>query len=326
MGGLIVAVVGGFLALLLRGGGLSGSPAPTTATQPSIAAPVTPPIAKPPVSSTNPKPPAAQTKPPAPSPQKPLEVPALPSSGEPPRTTAITPPTSRVTPAASSKGVNGAVAVKPSSTGRKPTPKPALAAPRQPPAVASREPGNYARADFLRNYRIATGTYSSASRAGLAARKLRALGFPAQAFSSGTSFIVVVGPYARESSARAAFAKLRAGNPDAVLYSPNGSKERAAPSSAAPKPAAKPPTAVASSGQPVRLDPGMSFLQVGAFNNVKSALPLLERLKGAGFKALLRAASDGFTRVLVGPYAADNLQSAKTSLSSQGLTPFPVKQ
>ncbi|NJK43970.1 MAG: SPOR domain-containing protein [Pleurocapsa sp. SU_196_0] len=76
----------------------------------------------------------------------------------------------------------------------------------------------------------------------------------------------------------------------------------------------------------MKLDPGLAYLQVGAFKDTKSALPLLERLKTAGFKALLRAATDGFTRVLVGPYQNDDLQNAKASLSDQGLTPFPVKQ
>jgi cell division septation protein DedD len=275
---LIVAGVGGLLAVLLRGGfgGSNASTPPTPVTTPNT---------------------------------------------PPPSSTAITPnPTPPTT----------------SSTARNPTPQrptPSTTAPRvvtrAQPAQASSEPGNYSRADFLRNYRIAVGTYSSATRAGAAAARLRGLGFPAQAFSSGKAFIVVVGPYAREASARAAFTKLRQGNPDAVLYSPDGSRERAKTSVAA-APTTPPATPRAApggpGGTPMKLDQGVAYLQVGAFKDTKSALPLLERLKSAGFKALLRAAADGFTRVLVGPYSPNALSSAKASLSDQGLNPFTVKE
>ena len=194
---------------------------------------------------------------------------------------------------------------------------------RPQPATAQREPLNYARADFLRNYRVAIATYSSATRAQSSAARLRSLGYPAQAFSSGSGFIVVAGPYARQSSARSAFNKLRAqGYRDAVLYSPNGNRER----SAAAKPAPTAPTPSGGGSSPAQLDLGLSYLQVGAFKTVQSALPLLERLKGSGFKTLLRSASDGYTRVLVGPFSAARLSAAKQNLSGQGLTPFVVKQ
>lgn len=198
---------------------------------------------------------------------------------------------------------------------------------RPQPAKAQREPLDYARADFLRNYRIAIATYSGATRAQLSAGRLRSLGYPAQAFSSGNGFIVVAGPYAREFSARSAFNKLRTqGYSDAVLYFPNGNRER----SVAAKPALTPSpvTTPAPSGnsRPVQLDPGLSYLQVGAFKNTQSALPLLERLRGSGFKTLLRSATDGYTRVLVGPFSATLLGNAKQNLSGQGLTPFAVKQ
>ena len=193
---------------------------------------------------------------------------------------------------------------------------------RPQPATAQREPLNYARADFLRNYRVAIATYSSATRAQTSAARLRSLGYPAQAFSSGSGFIVVAGPYARQSSARSAFNKLRAqGYRDAVLYSPNGNRERSAA-----KPAPTTPAPSGGGSSPAQLDLGLSYLQVGAFKTVQSALPLLERLKGSGFKTLLRSASDGYTRVLVGPFSAARLSAAKQNLSGQGLTPFAVKQ
>ena len=228
-----------------------------------------------------------------------------------------------MTSAASSRAT-----IKPTTTAVRPsaaTPDPVN---RPQPVKAQREPLNYARADFLRNYRVAIATYRTATRAQTSAARLRSLGYPAQAFSSGNGFIVVAGPYARESSARSAFDKLRAqGYSDAVLYFPNGNRERNAVANPAATPA--PATAPAPSGgdvRPVQLDPGLSYLQVGAFKNTQSALPLLERLRGSGFKTLLRSANDGYTRVLVGPFSTARLGNAKLNLSGQGLTPFAVKQ
>lgn len=300
---LIVTVVGGVLTLLLRGSGFSASPPSVTAAQPLQ------PAASSSIAPTSPTAPSSQPAPavaPPPDasptpPAKPVEVAAIPPIATAPLGTQLAVP-----------------AVQPSAAPVK----------RPQPATAQREPLNYARADFLRNYRVAIATYSSASRAQTSAARLRSFGYPAQAFSSGNGFIVVAGPYARESSARSAFNKLRAqGYSDAVLYSPNGNRER----SAAAKPAAipAPATAPAPSGgdsRPIQLDPGLSYLQVGAFKTVQSALPLLERLRGSGFKTLLRSASDGYTRVLVGPFSAVRLSDAKQNLSGQGLTPFAVKQ
>jgi cell division protein FtsN len=323
MGALIVAVVGGVLVLLLRGTGTPNNAANPTPPTPT-AKPVAPASPAPQTSSTPPATPPAPSstklpaKPPAPQAstqpaQKPLEVPAIPSVGE-----------TQPAPVAAQPSR------KPSVVTAKTMTRPTLA--RDATTAAPVKPKNYNRADFLKNYRVAVGTYSSAARGQSAAQKLRANGFPAQAFSSGAAFIVVVGPYTRESSARAAFNKLRAlGFPDAVLYAPNGKRERVTTGGRTSAPAtvaSSKPTATGGVGSnPVKLDPGyMSYLQVGAFKDTQSALPLLQQLKGSGFKALLRAAMDGYVRVLVGPYNNNALEAAKESLKGQGLTPFAVQQ
>jgi cell division septation protein DedD len=332
MGALIVTVVGGVLVLLLRGGGTPNNAAsptsPNPATSPVAPTPPqtssTPPVTPPAPSGTNP--PAPQTTPPtsAQSAQKPLEVPAIPSVGE--AAPAPTPVAAQLKPSPVAAPVQT-------------TMRPTVA--RNGSAASPAEPRAYNRADFLKNYRVAVGTYSNATRSQSAAQKLRASGYPAQAFSSGGAFIVVVGPYARESSARAAFNKLRTqGFPDAVLYAPNGKRERGAPTGQTPAigernllaaeeaAASSKPAATGGAGSsPAKLDPGyLSYLQVGAFKDTKSALPLLEQLKGSGFKALLRAAMDGYVRVLVGPYDNSSIEAAKESLKGQGLTPFAVQQ
>ena len=320
---LIVTVVGGVLALLLRGSGLGTSPPSVTAAQPRQPAaqqPAAPPAIPQPAPSSSPaaSPVAPPATPPSSQPAPPAVTPPAASTAKPVEVMAI-PPMS----AASSDSASSSSATVKSNAAR-----PNAAAPvnRPQPVKAQREPLNYARADFLRNYRVAIATYSSATRAQSTAARLRSLGYPAQAFSSGNGFIVVAGPYARESSARSAFNKLRAqGYSDAVLYSPNGNRERSAAANPTPAPAA-PPAPSGGDSSPVQLDPGLTYLQVGAFKTVQSALPLLERLRGSGFKTLLRSASDGYTRVLVGPFSAAGLSDAKQNLSGQGLTPFAVKQ
>ncbi len=330
---LIVAVVGGVLTLLLRGSGFGAAPPSVTAVQPRqpVAqqpnpAPQPNPTPQPTPSSSPAAPSKPVAKPPSSQPASPAVTPppaASPATNgvKPVKVVAIPPMSAASSNSASSSSATVKPAVKPSAVNPAPANRPQ-------PVKAQREPLNYARADFLRNYRVAIATYSSATRAQSSAARLRSLGYPAQAFSSGSGFIVVTGPYARESSARSAFNKLRAqGYSDAVLYSPNGNRER---SPTAIKPAATPPPATVPApgddSSPAQLDPGLSYLQVGAFKTVQSAWPLLERLRGSGFKTLLRSASDGYTRVLVGPFSAARLSDAKQNLSGQGLTPFAVKQ
>jgi cell division protein FtsN len=306
MGVLIVAVVGGVLALLFRGG--PGQPA------------ATPSPAQPAVSQSAPPPAPLSAPPAAPSP-KPVEIPQIPS---------IEPASAAPSSPAASPSSAPLAASAPTNTAARPT---VSSAP--PSATASttapREPLTYTRADFLRNYRVALGTYSSATRAGSNAARLRALGYPAQAFStSGNAYIVVAGPYAREAAARAAYNKLRAqGYRDAVLYKPSGERESAVATTKPPTPSSPtpaPPPASSPGASPAVLDEGLAYLQVGAFKNTQSALPMLNKLKGSGFKTLLRSAADGFTRVLVGPFDLGRITAARQNLLEQGYSAFAVKE
>ncbi len=306
---LIAAVFGGVLALLFRGGFNPQAATPPSAPTPANSAqPVTPPAPSSPEPAVAPPSAPSASSPqatptPAPSGAKAVQVPEIP-------------------PFAGSSDADTASA-SPSPAANAPRSTPASAA----PTTASREPLTYTRADFLRNYRVAVATFSSATRAQATANRLSVAGYPAQAFStSGAAYIVVVGPYAREGSARGAYNKLRAqGYADAVLYTPSGDRERAVVASAPPAP--KPSAPIGDAGSsPMQLDQGLSYLQVGAFKNTQSALPILNRLKSGGFKTLLRSARDGYIRVLVGPFNTAALQSARLNLSEQGYAPFTVRE
>jgi cell division septation protein DedD len=338
MAGLILAVVGGFLTLLLRGGVFK----PNTDATTTVATTTTPVTTVPAPTTPKPTPPNQLT--PAPSSQpvavKPAQKPA-PTTPKPRSTTPLGVPEIPEAPI-------GAVVTKPvvtklvvttsgvGSTSGTTTPisnttNSSITAPSRPavqtqPSTSSKivtptnTTGTYARADFLRNYRVAAGSYTNLERAKKAVAQLRSRGLPAQTFPSGNTHVVVVGPYARETSARTAFAKVRQVFPDAILYRPDGTKEASARVNIAPK---APSSQGGGNSQPATLTTDSAYLQVGAFKDVKGAAALLTKLKNAGFAPLTKNIS-GLLRVLVGPLQANQIQTIRSDLKNQGFEAFQV--
>jgi cell division septation protein DedD len=296
--GVILAVVGAFLAVLLRGG---VNPRDN--------------LSKPEVTQTI----DAAKRAAAPAPTTPKASPLL---SQTPETDLATPQIPVAPEAGSSARANPQTANVVTS---KPVTKKAVTnvkklAPNQPGAATTqpKRSGQHSRSEFLRNYRIAAGTYSSLARAERTAAALRQRGLPAQAFSSGKGYVVVVGPYAQETSARAALPSIQRLHGNVILYRPNGSRETIAKKVDTPK------SNGGGGGSPApQLNIAkISYLQVGAFRDTKSASPLLTKLKQAGFKAIIKGSLDGVARVIVGPVRATDLERIKTNLRAQGLTPF----
>jgi cell division septation protein DedD len=336
MGGLILAIAAGVLVVLLRGGlFVSSSTGSSTATvgnattdstttvtagsnttitsPPSTQTSVTPPTPQPdpapvqaaPVQTT---PPAPQSKPVTPRATANLTVPEIPDA----------PNTSTAGTAAPSSTPNS----KPQPTQSQPsaqTTKPLQTTQVTKPTTQTSpsQAGSYSRADFLRNYRIAAGSYTNLERAVRAASGLRARGLPAQHFSSGNTYVVVVGPYAREASARSALTRVRQTLPDAILYRPDGSRE-----GVAKKPTPSQQKQGGGGSSPVTVN-AVAYLQVGAFKDSSSASGLLEKLRGAGFAPLTKNIS-GLLRVLVGPLQQNQIESTRTILKNQGFDAFPI--
>ena len=341
MGGLILAVVGGFVTLLLRGDVFRGNPNatnPPSQTAPSsdtssdtittvpaptgTAQPQPTPTVKP---APNPTP-SVKPKPLTPSstaasldvpsiPTAPVETPSATQNTK-PANTASNQPSNNIPSTANSNPIRQPVAQTATAVIPKVTaPSSRTESPAKKPVTTT---GNYSRAEFLRNYRIATGSYSSLERAQTAVAQLRSRGLPAQAFSSGKTYVVVVGPYSRQSAARIALNKVRQFLPDAILYRPDGSKETIA---RVAKPAAVP--VGGGGGGQASLTAELAYLQVGAFKDSKSASVLLTRLKNAGFTVLTKNIS-GLLRVLIGPLPANQIQITRSELKTQGFEAFPI--
>ncbi len=337
MASLILAVVGGFLTLLLRGGVfVSKNPTETASSQnkptvTTVPAPTSQPDA--PITA-QPDAPVVTPKPPAPKPQTsnlsttdsprtttPLDVPEIPEA---PQT---------ISPSVSNKSTT-TIPTQPSTTSSAANSTPNRTSPIIPtapikntppqntsaPTTISETTANYARADFLRNYRIAAGSYSSLERAKKAVSQLKTQGLPAQSFPSGNTYVVVIGPYARETSARSALTKVKKIFPDAVLYRPDGTREASA-RIVTPKPQPK-PSGGGGTSTPATLN-ASAYLQVGAFKDSKSATALLTKLKDAGFNPLTKSTS-GLLRVLVGPFTTDQIKTTRSELKNQGFEAFPI--
>jgi cell division septation protein DedD len=335
MAGLILAVVGGFLTLLLRGGVFkpnteTNTPAATNSTSvTTVPAPTTPkpaptqPAMNQPTSTPSSQPVAPTPKPvvttPKPRTTTPLDVPEIPEAP----VGTITTPVTKTSDVASSPNTTTSVTPKTPTniTTNRPVakiqPNTATVTPTNTPLKTT---ATYARADFLRNYRVAAGSYISLERAKKAVAQLRSRGLPAQTFPSGKTHVVVVGPYAREASAKTAFTKVKQTFPDAILYRPDGTKEASARVSPAPaKPVIIPQGG--GGGQPAALE--TAYLQVGAFKDIKGAAALLTKLKNAGFAPFTKNIS-GLLRVLVGPLQTNQIQTTRSELKNQGFEAFQV--
>jgi hypothetical protein len=345
MGGLIVAIAAGVLVVLLRGGLFVSSnanptvnpPAPTAPTNPVSVAPTPTPIPDTPAPTPTPQPPTTPTQAVVVKP-KPTVTPratANLSVPEIPEAPSSKPAATNTGGAAAGKpknlptqAVKPTQAIKPNinpssnQSGAKPPSSFVAAKPTQQGLATNRpstsNTGRYSRADFLRNYRVAAGSYANLERAIRAAAQLRARGLPAQHFSSGNTYVVVVGPYAREASARVALIKVRQSQPDAILYRPDGSKEGVA----LKKPSPATPQQGGGGSSPASLSV-VAYLQVGAFKDSQSATVLLDKLKNAGFSPLTKNVA-GLLRVLVGPLQSNQIETTRTTLKNQGFDAFPI--
>ncbi len=348
---LILAGVGGFLALLLRGAGLSSTAKNTTTpttvvsgnntsnTEPATNTTETPTqveVTDPPASTQKPttQEPSTQASPAKTTTTKTVIAQASKTNTDTKNKEApIEIVVKKTTPAPQPTAQSNQQNTNPVSTIKPTAPKQPIVQPSQTtrPQTTTTTSGS-TRADFLRSYRVAVGTYASIGRAGSVAANLRNQGFPARAFVSGNSAVVVVGPYNRETTATRSLNNLHNQFPDAILYRPDGSRSKTSTNRTTPQNnsrttiAPKQTTTTTQTATPTTTYSKPVYLQVGAFKDLRSAQHLLSDLRDQGYRPTLRSRPDGYTRLLIGPFAGDALQQATTATRAKGLSPFVVSR
>jgi len=203
------------------------------------------------------------------------------------------------------------------------------------------------------DYRISAGLYSSSAAAEEVAGKIRGLGYPVHVVpSKDDTEVVLVGPFGNRSDANAASGDISRVHQNLFVYAPSSdnasnsasssdnsntsSSTPAASDSNSSTPATTPKVDSGSSapssgntasGNTASDTPasGTLYLQVGAFGTQGSADTLMEKLRSSGYSPRTRIGSSGLVRVVVGPFAAAEIDAAKSKLSSEGVDSFAVR-
>jgi len=106
---------------------------------------------------------------------------------------------------------------------------------------------------------------------------------------------------------------------------PQPTTQPARDASAAPPPTAPAPTPAAAAAPAIAALPAGSYCQAMAVRQASDAQSLLRTLKDGGMPASLQAGSDGWVRVMVGPYQdRADLSRAKTELETRFQIRGPV--
>lgn len=200
------------------------------------------------------------------------------------------------------------------------------------------------------DYRISAGLYSSSAAAEAVANKIRGLGYPVHVVpSKDDTEVVLVGPFGNRSDANAASGDISRVHQNLFVYAPSSdsasstassndnSNDSTAPStSTAGDPNSSTASGSSSTGSGSSTAPssgpasdspvsGTLYLQVGAFGSQSSADTLMGKLRSSGYSPRTRIGSSGLVRVVVGPFAAAEIDAAKSKLSSEGVESFTVR-
>ncbi|WP_221091592.1 SPOR domain-containing protein [Deinococcus aquaedulcis] len=338
IGALVLALLGGFGTVLLRG---NSAPAPQSAATPET----TPAIPSAPGSAAPAGEGAAASAVTPPAQTTPATETADPAATEAPVIAAA--PIGAPDPALQAAAAQAAgpkteeSATEATSEG---TPDEATPATEQTPAATPRTGGAVAtteqRVPLRSDYRISLGTFGSEDGARRAAAGVSALGYTVYPIDLGSQVVAQLGPFADETSARQALADVQRAYPAAVLYPPRGrslsggAAETTQPNVAAPSSAGQDTDAAstapteASAPAPAEAAPapdGPVYLQVGAFDRVESAQNLVQQLRDLGYAPTVNAPEGRKVTVLVGPYTADALTRTEGRLSENGLDHFRVR-
>ncbi|MCX7741098.1 MAG: SPOR domain-containing protein [Meiothermus sp.] len=163
-------------------------------------------------------------------------------------------------------------------------------APPPPPATPPQARRPSLAADPGGSWWVVVGAFSNPENALRLASGLRSQGYPARLEESDNLTRVWVGPYASQNRAQTVASTLSAHGPRITRQAPQSSPPR--------------------------------YLQVGAFRNAKSAQPVVDAVRKAGYPVVLLE-EGGLIKVRVGPFADPG--PAAAALREQGLEVLEVR-
>ncbi|UBV41559.1 SPOR domain-containing protein [Deinococcus taeanensis] len=204
--------------------------------------------------------------------------------------------------------------------------------PRSGGAVAASEQ----RVPLRSDYRISLGSFRSEDAARSGTASVSGLGYTVYPIDLGSEVVAQIGPFTDEAAARQALADVQRAYPGALLYPPRGrsltgTSTPAAAASTSPSspsaPAATEPAAPAdtTASTPSPAADGPTYLQVGAFDRLESAQNLVQQLRDLGYAPTVNAPEGRKVTVLVGPYTGDPLSRTEARLDANGLPHFRVR-
>lgn len=171
-------------------------------------------------------------------------------------------------------------------------------------------------------FRVSVGAFSSPENAERQADRFREAGYPVFLANQGDITLVLVGPYASEAEARTVRDAIDASEPDVQPIIYLYSEDDDADASPVPDDSPATPAVDAPAEAPTTPDVEGTRLQVGAFADRNAAEPAIERLEDIGFRVDV-VSEDGLLKLVVGPFAADALESARSLLNQAGFEHFP---
>lgn len=181
-------------------------------------------------------------------------------------------------------------------------------------------------------YRILVGSFGNADNALRRTQALEEAGFPAFTAAQDNLTLALVGPFDTRSEAESALNQIQNEGLEAspVLFEPATSDAATVDATPSDTTINNTTTSDGETAASDQADTGTSasssasgemYLQTGAYGSSESARPQRERLEGLGFN-VSEVTEGSFVKLLVGPFGDDELPTAQSRLSAQGIDHF----
>lgn len=179
------------------------------------------------------------------------------------------------------------------------------------------------------SYKVSVGAFGVATNAQNLANNLAQQGYPVGFDQQGRLNVVYVGPFNSQAEADAVAGQLRQGGQSTSVYA--DPQARAANAASNTQQNFQQQQSVAQStvttqNTAANLAPagaGRSYLQVGAYNDVASSLTQRSTLERLGLTVYDRR-EGGYVKLIVGPFAANEVGIYRSQLRDRGIDSFPV--